>query len=154
MERLVRVSSCRLGGLEERKFRFRSQQENYPRIGNVKLAGLARFQLLSLYRERVHSRLFTRVLFYTGHFAPSRLNISRNADEASCTFRFPWLRASVILIPDVSRPRIFGGMHMDTLAFHFYDIDSVHFCSRKWNEMWRGNFFFLLFIDKEKVVLR
>lgn len=35
-------------GWKGRKFRFRSQQENYPRIGNVKLARLARFQLLSL----------------------------------------------------------------------------------------------------------
>lgn len=49
-QRLVRVSSSLVGGVgwEGRKFRFRSQQENYPRIGNVKLAGLARFQLLSL----------------------------------------------------------------------------------------------------------
>lgn len=69
-QRLVRVSSSLVGGVgwEGRKFRFRSQQENYPRIGNVKLAGLARFQLLSLslslslsfYRERESTLAYLR----------------------------------------------------------------------------------------------
>lgn len=46
---------------------------------------------------------------------------------------------------------------MDTSShpFHFYDIDSVHFCYEMERNV-EGNFFFffLLFIDEEKVVLR
>lgn len=113
---------------------------------------------LSFYRERerVHSRLFTRVLFYAGHFAPSRLNISRNADEeASCTFRFPWLSGkryfnSTRLAATYFRCHAYGYM-LASLPFLLRYIDR---CVTKWNEMNGGEVFFFFYYSLWKWWIR
>lgn len=74
--------------MERGKFRFRSQQENYPRIGNVKLARTWRVSSFSSPLDRPLSRLRTYGGFVLcrAFCAVAFKHISERGRD--CTFRF------------------------------------------------------------------